>query len=126
MMRDDQLDQMRELRAARFDTWYDVAGDRALACPCRRLAHAVDALRIEITIGRHEGSMLEIVDAECDRLLVTDRAEMSGHPHAEMVRFINRGLEFVRRDVRVGFHRGKSVRMPKADSLARVVGVSQR
>ena len=78
VMRDHHLDQMPELGAVRRDVWDDVAADGALPGAGRRLAHAVDALRIEIAVGRNERPMLEIVDAEGDRLLVADRAQMAG------------------------------------------------
>ena len=89
-------------------------------------AQARRAGRIEVAVGRGERAVLEIVDAEADRLLIADRADMAGDLHPVAMGLVDRGGELGRGDVHIGLGRGEAERGPVADHRPRIGGVAQR
>ena len=59
------------------------------------LARALIGLFSREELGVHEQAVLEVVDAEGDRFLKADGAEMAGDLEPAFVRRLDRGLELV-------------------------------
>ena len=70
-------------------------------------------------------SVLQVVDADLDRLRISDRAEMARNFETALVCLADGSAQFVTRDVRVCLERRHAAIRPKGDSLPGILGAQE-